>query len=235
MPRAMHLILVLVLTAAACAPAQQGARNAPPPSETSLLRMEGRIVGLTDELNRLSRRVAALEGDGPAEPPTPHPSRTTPAPPPGWLTPKSGPEFPESAGPATGATGWTAVVIDARQARTERGKRPSTANSGRWRALDYEGGTLFASTVIPERLLRTRPIFWALEAEADLGAAESALLGERPLQGTADFAEIFVYEDGAEEALFYVDAATATALRAVPNLNDLLAAGNVVVILSKEP
>lgn len=202
-------------------------------SETdATARMEARIIGLTSEVDRLSRRVAELEGGAP---PPANPPRESPIPP--RETPKAEPPAPkvpsadeiiarERAAQPKPSTG---VLIDVRPLGAES---PLSKRYRSWRVVDPDGGVVIGSEQLTDRMRRTQPIFWLASEGATLGPESLPVLGPKPLRTVAVEAALEDAE-GVLAAVITVDGDSAKAIRGLPNLREILQAGNIVILLRK--
>jgi hypothetical protein len=231
----MRIIAAIALLPALAACQDLRTQRKPEASGPDSTRLEARIIGLTEEVDRLARRVAALEGNpagaslAPAgaslAPATaPRAERVPAAAPPGAM-----PSTP----PPTATAAVTGILIDARSAATDGEKRPSGTRHDRWRVLDFDGGTLFSSGDLPEGLRRVLPVFWLAGPADDVSPDVAPTVGASPRAVTAAYAEIFTPADGPEETIFYIDAASVSRIRALPDFRRLLSAGRVAIILDR--
>ncbi len=221
-----HLLPLALAALAACQiPASKPVPAEPAPSEDELM---ARVIGLTDELDRLGRRVAAMEQAlgirAPAAAPAPEAAPVPAVPPP---APAARPASTAASGRVSG------LLIDARSAATEGAKRPAGTRHERWRILDYRGTSIVSAEDVPEDLRRVLPVFWLAPSDRILGPEVAPTLGDSRLALPAAFAEIYTHESGEEEVLLYIDNDAATRLRSLPDLPRILATGNLAIVLSR--
>lgn len=223
-------LIALLLVVASCNTI--GPKPKPAPERPNDVTLEARTIGLTEELDRLAKRVAALEREvGVAVPrATIEPAR---APEPVVGPPAAPPaDLPILTQPPR-AAGVTGILIDAREARTEGEKRPAGTRHERWCVLDFDGGKVFSSDDIPERMRRLVPIFWLAGPTDPIEGDVAQTVGATPARGSATYAEILSPADGTPETLFYIDAATVSRLRSLPDFERLVSAGRVAIVLAK--
>lgn len=249
--------LTFLLFAAGCVATDQERDPATPagaadsPLVARLGMLESRIIGLTDDLDRLARRVVAMERSGsaesrkspaspgespapeseavPPEPDEPRPESVPalrPEPPP--APPPAAPErnLDDWPTPAAGRGRATALLFDARELSS--GSLPSTSHR-LWRIVDPGGETLLTQKDVDPAVLSSRPVFWVAPAKTVLGPAALPMLGNRPLELRVSGA---VLAHG--EAIMTLDAASAAALRKTGGYLDLAKAGTLAILL-REP
>jgi hypothetical protein len=213
-------------------------------------RLEARLIGLTAEVDRLSRRVAALEGVPPetlerravppprprveepsvSEPPPREPPADVPAsdPPPPAEPPAEEPDLDTviERMRAEAPKDWTGILIDARPLGSDA---PEGRGYPKWQVTDPEGVPIFTSEDLPAELRRTHPVFWVARADAKLGPEALPLLGTTPYEtfatGAEKVSDLEVRIEVSEEA--------ARTLRGYRGLERILRAGNLAVLMLK--
>ncbi len=257
---ALLLLLILPILTAGCnaiggtgAPVSNAAADA---NSNRIVGLEARMIGLTEELDRVARRLAALEsslGHSPT-------ARETEAPPPQVPDPieeeiepenraedavvmdEPPPEAPTETPPApeiekpgpidnwpvpVKSGPWTSILIDAREIR--KGALPGTSHA-KWRVLDPDGISIFTSADVDPQVLRTRPLFWTAKVGTTLGPAAIPVLGEKPFTLEAVDGALLP-TDSQSEALIYVSVGDAAKLRGMTLLGKLVRTGSIAILL----
>ncbi|MCU0724840.1 MAG: hypothetical protein MUE73_03470 [Planctomycetes bacterium] len=196
-------------------------------------RIEARIIGLTEEVDRLARRVAALEGRGGAPVAGPSPSLRPEATPAAGTPASPFPVPPPATSSAGAPAAVTGILIDARSAETDGEKRPAGTRHDRWRVLDFDGGTVFCSDDLPESLRRVVPVFWLAGPADEMSPDMVQTVGASPREVAATYAEVLAPTEGPGESLFYLDAGAVSRVRSIPDLRRLLSAGRVAIVLDR--
>ena len=245
----LFLLIPAILLAVACnAPGAGRPRAEASDVENVQNRFDAKMLGLTAEIDRLSRRVTELEArlGTSAPPPVPPaamketpPERTpepAPPPPPAKEPVKEPPPPPEEepappaeapppeADEAAPAIAWTGILFDV---RTLSEMLPPGRAYSRWRVVDDEGEDLITHSDV----VRKGSTFWQAAEGVALGVRELPLTGETPLRVVPTRAAVLA--NG--EARLEVDAEAAALIRGFPGLSDLLANGKVAILLLAPP
>ena len=198
-------------------------------------RLEARMLGLTEELDRVSRRLRVIEaGLDPAAPtaPTAPPAETIAKASP---DPAPSPDISEEVRPTIEESATrlpTGLLLDVRPLGADV---PAGTVFTRWVVRTPEGETLFAFTDVPEEIRSAVPIFWQAESGTAPGPELTPQLGADPLRPLVTSAEIAMAEEPeageGETLVLTLPAKAGRDVRELENLSDLLRAGNLVILV----